>query len=158
MIDHPDHRRIGAELNNALWGRIAEGSLTPELPDPVRQELLYAAYASTYHWIQAGNTANRARGEHLISRVAVALGYHHRAVTHANRCLELVEANPDVTEDWDLAFAHEAVARAAAANGRSEDAEHHRRLAVELTARIGDDGDRGVLEAELAREPWFGLT
>lgn len=158
MIDPTDHRRLGVELNNALWDRIAEGSLTPELPDADRQELLYAACASTYHWIQAGDAANRARGEHLISRVAVALGYHDLASTHANRCLELVEANPDVTEDWDLAFAHEAVARAAAANGWNEDAGHHRRLAVELTARIEDDGDRGVLEAELAREPWFGFA
>lgn len=38
----------------------------------------------------------------------------------------------------------------------------HRRIGIELNNalcdRIADEGDQNVLEAELVREPWFGLT
>lgn len=67
------------------------------------------------------NEANFARGEHLISRVAARLGDGDLALRHARRCLELVELHPDVMEDWDLAFAHEALARGLAAVGDREE-------------------------------------
>ncbi len=156
-MDTVDHRRIGVELNNSLWQRIDEGSLSPDLPIAERLEILYAAYTSTYHWIQVGTAANRARGEHLISRIASALGFIDEGLVHAERCLDLVASNPDVVEDWDLAFAHEALARALAGKGMTEDASGHRSTAIELTAAVADDDDRAVLEVELAREPWFGL-
>ena len=38
---------------------------------------------------------------------------------HASRYLELIEAHPDLAEDWDRAFAHEAMARALAMAGDS---------------------------------------
>lgn len=157
MTDDADHRRIGVELNNSLWDRIDDGSLSPDLPMPERLEALYAAHASAYHWIQVGNAANRARGEHLISRVATALGFVDEGVVHARRCLDLVTSNPEAMEDWDLAFAHEALARASAGSGSIDEAARHRSSAIELTAAVADDGDREVLEIELARPPWFGL-
>ena len=157
MTDAADHRRIGVELNNSLWDRIDDGSLSPDLPISVRLEALYAAFASTYHWIQVGTAANRARGEHLISRVATALGFLDEGLAHAHRCLDLVVSNPDVVEDWDLAFAHEALARAYASTGMIEEATRHRTTAIELTAAVADADDREVLEIELSREPWFGL-
>jgi hypothetical protein len=152
-----DHRVIGVDLNNAVWARLDAGDVTESSSMEERQELLYAAFASTYHWLQVGNAANHARGEHLISRVAARTGFVELALTHARRCLELVEEHPDVTEDWDLAFALEALARAEAASGDVESARRTLERAMAATADITDPEDRVIVEGELARAPWFGL-
>lgn len=159
MFDERDlHRWLGVQLNNGMWDNIESDLVGPDLPLLDREQMLYAAYAAAYHWIQVGSVANRARGEHLISRTAVKLGFVSEALHHARRCLALVEANRNETEDWDLAFAYEAVARSMAASGDTSEALRYRALATDQTSRVSGDGDRQVLEAELTREPWFGLT
>ena len=158
MVDERDlHRWFGVQLNNGMWDRIEDPGIGPHTPQDERETLLYSAYASAYHWRQVGSPANAARGEHLISRMAVKLGEDAVALRHARRCLELVEVHPDDVEDWDAPFAHEALARALAATGDRAAGQTHRDLARDLTAAVASDGDRQVLESELAREPWFGL-
>lgn len=158
MVDERDlHRWFGAQLNNTMWDRIEDPETGPDTARSERESLLYSAYAAAYHWRQVGTVANHARGEHLIARMAVKLGEAEVALRHARRCLELVEADPDEMADWDLAFAHEALARALAATGDGTAGARHRRQAETLTAALADDGDRELLEAELARPPWFGL-
>ena len=152
-----DHRAVAVHLNNAVWNRLDAEDVTEASDASDRQELLYAAYASTYHWIQVGTAANRARGEHLISRVASRVGEVDIAFRHALRCLDLVESHPDDMEDWDLPFALEALARAQAGVGDVATARSTLERAVQATAQVTDDGDRAVLETELQREPWFGL-
>jgi len=159
MVDERDlHRWFGVELNNTTWDAIAEGRVGPGSPLVERERLLYSAYASAYHWMNAGNEANHARGEHLIARTAVLVGFPDEGLHHARRCLELCEAHPTVVEDWDFAFAHEAIARASAALGDLVTAAEHHRVAGELGAAIAGEGDRTVFLEELARGPWFGLT
>ena len=67
---------------------------------------------------------------------------------------EVVEAAG--LDDFDLAYAHEARARALACLGRLDEA------AVELKAAhavtIADPEDKSILDADLAAEPWYGLT
>lgn len=152
------HRRFGAQLNNHIWSRLDVGDIGPEMPLDDREQILYAAYASAYHWSEVGTVANRARAEHLISRTALKLGLSELGLHHAQRCLELVESAPEETEDWDLAFAYEALARSLAATGQTGEAQNYRDLAVDQTATVAGDGDRAVLETELTREPWFGLS
>ena len=82
-----------------------------------REQALYAAYASTYHWRQVGTVANHGRGEHLIASAAVAVGLLDVAARHARRYAELIEAHPTAFEDWDRAFAAEALARVASRAG-----------------------------------------
>jgi hypothetical protein len=159
MVDERDlHRWFGVQLNNGGWDAIIAAEVGPQSPMLERELLLYSAYASAYHWMNAGNEANHARGEHLIARTAIAVGFADEALRHARRCLELCEANPTVVEDWDYAFAHEAIARAAAARGDRATAEEHHRLAVELGAAISSEQDRSVFFEELGREPWFGVV
>jgi hypothetical protein len=159
MIEQRDlHRWLGVQLNNRMWDRIDNGSIVPDLTQAEREDLLYSAYASAYHWRQVGNEANQARGEHLISRMAVGLGESSLALRHARRCLELVATHPEVMEDWDAAFAHEAMARALAANGEVEEARSHREEAMRRAAALSQEEDRAIVDAELAREPWFGLV
>lgn len=158
MVDERDlHRWFGVQLNNGMWGNIEAPTVGPDSPREDREMMLYSAYASAYHWRHVGNHANWARGEHLIARMAVKIGESAIALRHARRCLELVETHPDEMEDWDAPFAHEALARALAATGDLDAGRRHLAAAEELAAAVGSEGDRAVIDGELAREPWFGL-
>ena len=149
------HRYFGVELNNETWDLMDQ--IDAESPLVDRERLLYGAYAACLHWLEAGNEANHARGEHLIARAAVAVGRAELGAHHARRCLELVEAHRDLMADWDEPFAHEALARALAGTGATEEAKAHLDAALALTAAAADPQDREVLEGELAKGPWFGL-
>lgn len=122
-----------------------------------QERILYGAYAACLHWLEAGNEANHARGEHLIARVALRIGRVELGLQHARRCLELVQAYPERMGDWDEPFAREALARALAANGQPDAARAELEQVQELARLITRDGDRDVLAEELAKEPWFGL-
>ena len=158
-MDATEHRRLGVDLNNSTWDVLARGGLPPEASDDQRDELLYGAYASAYHWRHAEGftVANQARGEHLISRSATSIGRFVAGLDHGMRCLELCVHHPDDVEDWDFAFAHEAIARALAGLGKRRDARQQRRVAKEKGEAIVDPGDRKVFLEEFAREPWFGI-
>lgn len=152
-------RWFGVELNNEVWTRIDTNAVTPDAPELDKEHILYSAFASALHWRNAGGTtANIARGEHLISRAAVVAGRYQLALEHATRCLELVESEPGVMEDWDLAFALEALARAQAATGDTDTALVTLKRARAVCAEVSDPEDREIVEAELVREPWFGLV
>ncbi len=158
MIEERDlHRWFGVQLNNHMWDAIEDETMGPDAPLVERERLLYSAYASAYHWRNVGNEANFARGEHLISRMAARLGEGEIALQHARRCLQLVESHPDVMEDWDEAFAREALARALAATGNMSEARDEFDRAVAVSKALADDEDRAIVDAELARGPWFGM-
>jgi len=158
MVEERDlHHWFGVQLNNGMWNTIEDPGFGPHSPREDREMMLYSAYASAYHWRRVGRPANFARGEHLISRMATKIGEQELALRHARRCLELVEAHADDMEDWDAPFAHEALARALAVSGDLDAAREHLNVAESLTTAVAGEGDRAVLEAELAREPWFGI-
>ncbi len=158
-MEPSEHRRLGVDLNNATWSVLSAGGLAPDATDDERDELLYGAYASAYHWRHAeGSTvANLARGEHLVSRAATSVGRFVAGLDHGMRCLELCVENPDAVEDWDVAFAYEAIARALAGLGKRRDARKQRAIAHERGTAIIDEEDREAFLEEFAREPWFGL-
>jgi hypothetical protein len=149
------HRWFGVELNNDTWDLLDTAG---EGLAPADQErMLYGAIASTYHWIEAGTAANHARGEYLIGQVALAIGRPELALHHAERCLELVESEPDVMADWDLPFAHEVRARARLATGDVAGARADLARAEELAAEIADPEDKAVVDDALAKGDWGPL-
>ena len=154
-----EHRRIGVDLNNSTWTTLAAGGLPPGASADDYDRLLYGAYASLFHWMNVteATVANRVRGEHLVSRAATATGRFVAALAHGMRCLELCVENPDDVEDWDVAFAYEAIARALAGLGKLRDARRQHRVAADRGAAIVDEEDRKVFLGEFARGPWFGL-
>jgi hypothetical protein len=79
------HRYFGVELNNETWDLLEEIDETSPVDD--QERLLYGAYAACLHWLEAGNEANHARGEHLIARVALRIGRVEVGLQHAQRCL-----------------------------------------------------------------------
>jgi DNA-binding transcriptional MerR regulator len=142
-----DHRTLGVDLFNKTWTLMEKPTRTPEEND----EMIHCAHASAYHWLQVGTRANRARSEWQCSRVHVILGQVDQALYHARRCHEIVEANEDASmKDWDLPGAYEALARAHLAAGHREEAAHWAALGREATARVEDEDDRQVMEADFA--------
>jgi hypothetical protein len=146
MAPEVEHRQLGVDLFNKTWTLMRKDQRTREDDD----ELLHCAHASAYHWLQVGTQANRARSEWLCSRVYTVLGLPEPALRHARRCLELVDAAPDEMEEWDLAAAHEALARAHATARAGDEARKHLELGRAALARIADAEDREQLEADFA--------
>jgi len=140
-----DHRQLGVDLFNHAWSLL-------ELPERSREqddELLHAAHASRHHWAHAGaGPEHLARGEWQISRVYVVLGRAEPALHHARRCLELCAEHG--IGDWDLAYAHEALARAHALAGNADESAEHKRLSREAGDAIADPEDREHFDEDYA--------
>ena len=141
-----EERQLAVDLFNRTWTLLELPARTPEQGD----ELIDTAHASAYHWLQVGTAANRARSQWQLSRVYVVLGRPEPALHHAHRCLAWCEANPEALEDWDLPYAHEALARAHALAGDADEARRHADRARELAAGVVGGEDREHLEADLA--------
>jgi hypothetical protein len=146
------HRWFAVELNNGTWD-VLDAGLSESSPHEEREQALYAAYASTYHWTQAGNVANHGRGEHLIASVAVAIGQLDVAARHAERYTELIEQHPAAFADWDIAFAAEVRARIASRTGDPA-AEQLKAEAVKLAEGLANVEDRRICLERLAAPPW----
>jgi DNA-binding transcriptional MerR regulator len=143
----PDERKLAADLFNGVWALMETEDRTPAQDD----RMLHMAHASRHHWEAVGTPVNLARGEWLCSRVYAVLGRGEPSLHHARRVLELCEEHG--IGDWDLAFAHEALARASAVAGdgtASEEALGRARAAAE---DIADPRDRELLEADLRTIP-----
>lgn len=144
-----DHRRLGVDLYNATWELLDLAARTPEQDD----ELVARAHASRYHWSRAegATAANAGRAHWLCSRVHAVLGQADTAAYHAGRYITIAET--EAVDDWDLASAHEAAARAAAVAGDFDGAARHEATAREVLRTVADAEDREVVEADLATLP-----
>jgi hypothetical protein len=148
-MEPEEHRQLGVDLYNEAWKLMRRTDRAPADDD----EMLHCAHASAYHWLQVGTQANRARSEWLCSRVYTVLALPEPALRHARRCLELVESAPDEMDDWDLAAAHEALARAYASAGDAGQAASQVELGRAALAQIANAEDRAQLEADFATIP-----
>lgn len=147
VLDERDERALGIALFNATWAAMEVEDRGIEDDD----RLVHLAHASAHHWAQVGTAANRARSEWLCSRVHAVLGRAEPARHHAERVRDIcLEAG---IGDWDLAFAHEALARAAAVGGDLAGARRHRDDALAAAADIVDPGDRDLLLEDLRSIP-----
>jgi DNA-binding transcriptional MerR regulator len=145
-LDAETERRLSVDLFNKTWTLMEKTDRTREEAD----EMIHCAHASAYHWMQVGTPANRARSEWQCSRVHAISGHVEAALRHAHQCLALVEQNPDDMKDWDLPAAYEAMARSHMVAGDVEETKHYAELGRAATARIEDDDDRAVIEADFA--------
>ena len=139
-----NERQLGVDLYNDTW-RLLESREDDD-------QLLHQAHASAYHCLKAleCEPKKRARSEWLCARVYAVLGRGEPALHHAHRCVAICEAHPENLEDWDLAFAYEALARAHAVAGNAEDARACAQTARELSEAIADPEDREHFSEALA--------
>lgn len=143
------HRKLAVDLFNFTWTLINKDHRTQMDVD----EMVHAAHASLYHWSKIGTPLNFARGEWQVSRVYAVLGRHESARYHAQRCLNLCQENG--IGDFDLAFAYEALARAAAAGSSWVESAHFLELAKQAAEHILEDDDRQLLVNDLKTIPGY---
>ncbi len=147
-LDGASHRRLGIDLFNRVWTLLELADRTPGQED----EMIHAAHASCHHWSLADERipANAARGEWQCSRVYATLGRFEPALHHAERCLEILDdAGAAGRQDWDLAAAYEALARAWAVVGQIAKARVWAERARAELATIADPKDREPIERDL---------
>ena len=150
-LDGASHRELAVVLFNHVWSLLEVAERTPAQTD----ELIHAAHASRFHWSRAEGSqpVNLGRGEWQCSRVYAVLGRGEPAVWHARRCLAYAETPDGGQEDWDLASAYEALARAHAVAGDMAAAAEWKAKAVAELEGIADQDDREVIEGDLATLP-----
>ena len=138
------HRFQAVEANNSAWELIELPARTADQDE----DMLRRAYAAAYHWDRAldRTPANSARADWLLSKVHLLAGHPETALHHAARCLATCEQHD--LADFDLAYAHEATARALQALGRPEEA--RRSWEAAKAVPIADDEDRALVEQDLA--------
>jgi hypothetical protein len=143
-MDEDAQRQLAKDLFGRTWTLLETDGRTAEQDD----EMIHAAHASRFHWGEVGGPEHRARGEWQISRVYSVVGRGEPAIHHARRCLEICEQNG--IDDWDLAFAYEALARAHASAGDTAEAARYKELAREAGEQIADAEDREIFDADFA--------
>ncbi len=142
-VENEGHKQFAVDLFNLVWDLMDKPERTREEDD----RMLHAAHASRFHWGEIGTPLEFERGEWQISRVYAILNRPEGAIFHAQRCLEICEANG--ISDFDLAFAYEALARAYAAAGDSEKSQHFVQLAKGAGEAIKDEDNREYFLGEL---------
>jgi hypothetical protein len=143
-IDPATHRKLAVDLFNFVWTLLDKDERTVAEADA----MIHAAHASRHHWAQVGTAVNLARGEWQCSRVYSMLGRAEPARWHAQRCLDHCLAHG--IGDFDLAFAHEALARAAAVAGDLAACEANLAAARAAAVAIAEEDDRKLLDEDLA--------
>ena len=145
VLDSATERKLAAGLYNEVWRLMEMESRTAKQTDA----MIHAAHASRYHWGRVGAPVNAARGEWLCARVYAVLGRAEPSLWHAHRCLSLLDG-AEGAEDWDVAAAYEALARATALAGDEVGARDWLARGREAAAAIADPEDRGPIESDLA--------
>jgi len=137
VLDSETERALAKGLFNDVWALL-------EKPDRTADDdslMLHMAHASCLHWSRVGTAVNVVRGEWQCSRVYAALRRFEPSLFHAQRALEICEANG--LADFDLAFCYEGLARAHAVGGDVDEAKLWAERAREVP--ITEDDDRELL-------------
>lgn len=137
-------RTLAPMAFNEAWRLLDKDALSRE----EEEAMLAATFTQRYHWYEVGTPRNQAIADWQVSRVAALLGYAELSSRFGERSLALArehELGPFVT-----AFAHEAIARAAAFVDDVATFTEHFEAARALLAEIEDPEERETLEADLA--------
>ena len=145
--DGTAEKELAKSLFNGTWDLLDRADRSMDDDD----RMLHMAHASRYHWGNVGTPVNLARGEWLCSRVYAVLGRAEPSRHHAQRTLDICTRYG--IADFDIAFAHEALARAAAVAGDADDARAHTEQALAAAKQISEDDDRELLLTDLESIP-----
>lgn len=158
MVEEPQftereaHLRFAAGFNGYVWSILGKEDRSEHETDM----MVHAAHASRLHWGVVGTPLNVQRGEWLLARVYAVLNRPEQALHHARKCLELTEEHN--FDDFDLAYAYEAMARAYAASGNKDEAEKYRTLAEVAGEKIQKVEDRELFLEDYKSEPWYNMN
>jgi len=148
------HRFFAVQYHGKTWDLLDKPERTPE----ENECLADYAHTSLAHWRVAGTAVNYQRGVWLLSRVYVALGEPEIALWYARRTLELTEEHMGEMEKFDIAFAHECMARAHALCGNVVEAQLYLKSAQQAGEEIPEKEDRDVFFTQLNGGDWNDLA
>lgn len=137
-----DHRTIAVSTFNGCW-ELLESTRSAEDD----RNLLSLAFASRYHWLQAGTAMQWATSDWMVSRCAAAIGEGNLSLTFAKSALE---TTPEDAPAWMRASMHEGMARACAAIGDDEGRVQHIARARQILASEPSQQDRELIESQIA--------
>ncbi|MHC4840142.1 MAG: hypothetical protein ACYTDT_04165 [Planctomycetota bacterium] len=140
-------------LNTITWALLRKDDRTPEED----RKMLYAAFASAFHFMEIGDIVEQQRAAWLLARVNASLGNGRESLRHAQYCLNLTEKHSDKMADYDKAFAFEAMTRANVVLGDSRETAHYHKLALEARDKIADEEARDVFNEELKTDDRSGI-
>jgi len=148
------HHYMGIEMNSQAWNLLSKDDRTEQ--DDVR--MVNYAHASLYHWKLSPQfePVNEQRGEWIISRVYAVLSKGDEALNHAKETMRLTEEFK--FEDFDLAFAYEAMARAYAALENKVECQKWLEKAMKTGELIAGSEDKKIFTGDLENGPWFGCN
>ena len=112
-------------------------------------QMIHLAHASRFHWSEVGGPTEAQAGEWQISKVYNILGHAESAMVHAKECLRICEENN--IKDFNICFAHEAMANAYKLLGDEANKDKHLSIAMELTEFIEDKGNKEYTIGELKK-------
>jgi tetratricopeptide (TPR) repeat protein len=142
------------DFHGKTWEMLEKKDRTPDEDE----RMLDYAHASLAHWRTAGSEVRHQRGQWLLARVYAVLGEGKRALKHAQMCFDLLDGNKADMEDFDFAFAYEAIARAYAVTGDKGEAKRFIQMAHKAGDAIKEKEDRDIFFSELNGGDWYGVT
>ena len=145
------NKKFAVGLNNLVWSLLEKKDRTKGEDE----KMINAAYASLYHWSIVGEAINFQRGHWMISHVYAVQGRPEPALYHAKECMQLTQQHG--FEDFDLAYAYEAMARAYAVNRKRSECQKYVKLAIEAGEKIKAEEDRKIFFSDFEKGPWYGM-
>jgi len=141
-ISDADHRTIAIQTFNSCWDIL-------ESPNAEERsaELLTAAFTSRFHWRVVGAAKEHSISDWMVSRAFVVMGQNELALMFAQSALELLS---DDSELWQLASAHEGLARAYQGLGMPEKVAEHAQLAQAFLESEPNQDDAQHIASQLA--------
>ena len=142
-IDRQMQTRLAKTLFNLTWDYLERDDRDPE-DDEL---MLHAAHASCFFWRQVGQPVHHARGQWQLSRVNAVLGRPEAALHHARVCQRI--CRDAGLGAFDVACAHEALARACLTAGDRDAARRELEAGLTIAETITDEEDRQIVLADL---------
>jgi hypothetical protein len=147
------HKHLAITTNGLVW-QLLEKKERSESEDGL---MIHASHASCYHWLQVGTELHHQRAQWLLSHVYCELGIAVAALRHAVRCMDLTKEYSDLMNDFDHAYAFEALSRAYALGGQQEHSLFFQQKAEQAALKIQDEEDLTIFLSDFNGGNWYGL-
>ncbi|MCD4701858.1 MAG: hypothetical protein K8S24_08390 [Candidatus Aegiribacteria sp.] len=137
------HHNLAIECFNSTWNLLDRKDRTRD--DDLK--MIHCAHCSRFHWGEIGTPLEFQRGEWQTSRVYSVLNLGESALYHAQYCHDLCVENG--INDFDMAFACEAMARAYHVLGNTEERDRFIELGKSASQSIEDPENKDYFLGEL---------
>ncbi len=139
------HQHFSCECFNQTWSLLD----LPERSTEEIRKMIATSHASLFHWLnrEDGSPHNLSIGLWQLSRVYAVINSPLEAMRNAKDCLEISESNS--LSPFCMAYAHEAVSRAALINDDTNLAKFHLELANQHAQGVSDKDDRKLIDSDL---------